>query len=376
MQGEGTSRMSQTPRRTASSHNIKAHTSTHVFEIDDYSQKKETNVGEFIRSSTFTVGGFDWSIHFYPNGIDENSKDDIIVFLELMSSDVKLRAHYNIQFIGEDDGAKKDSMISWYSTGGMHLFKSKGGEYRPRHMGYLMRDSLEEEFVKNNHLTIQCDLTVIRLYSLSENRVPITEIPVPPSDIKVHFGKLLEDKKGADVTFVVGCQTFDAHKAILAARSPVFMEELYGLTTRDIGAGPMTVENMNPLVFRDLLHFIYTDTLAFMCDPQGVDYCVRIIYLLVAANRYAMDRLKLMCEDILTKMLNKEAAGTTLDIAQSHSLHKLKEDCIEFMASQCERDVVQACTLLKRSCPSFVTAVLTRKEKLELVNKDAVIILK
>jgi speckle-type POZ protein len=228
-----------------------------------------------------------------------------------------------------------------------------------------MRDSLEKQFVKNNHLTIQCDLTVIRLYNLSENRVPMTEIPVPLSDIKVHFGKLLEDKKGADVadvTFVVAGQTFDAHKAILAARSPVFMEELYGLTTGDIGAGPRTVENMKPLVFRDLLHFIYTDTLAFMCDPQGVDYCVRIINLLVAANRYAMDRLNLICEDILAKMLNMEAAGTTVDLAQSHNLHKLKEDCIEFMASLCERDVVQACALLKRSCPSFVTAVFERRE--------------
>jgi len=69
---------------------------------------------------------------------------------------------------------------------------------------------------------------------------------------------VLEDKKGADDTFVVASQSFDAHKAILAARSPIFMEELYGLTTREIRAGPVIGENMNPLVFRAPLHLIYT----------------------------------------------------------------------------------------------------------------------
>ena len=128
--------MSRITRRTASSRTIEAHTGTHIFEIDDYSQKKgSTDVGKFIRSSTFTVGGFDWSIRFYPNGNDDVTRHYIIVFLELMSSDVELRAHYNIQFIGGGD-AVKDSMISWYSTG-TRLFKSsnlmKGGEYRPRH---------------------------------------------------------------------------------------------------------------------------------------------------------------------------------------------------------------------------------------------------
>jgi len=53
----------------------------------------------------------------------------------------------------------------------------------------------------------------------------MTKILVPSFDIKAHFGKVLEDKKGADDTFVVASQTFHAHKAILAARSPVFMEE-------------------------------------------------------------------------------------------------------------------------------------------------------
>jgi len=113
LEGEGTSRMTQIPKRTASSHTMEAHTGTHIFEIDDYSQKMgSTYVGKFIRSSTFTVGGFNWSTRFYPNGNDDVTRHYIIVFLEFMSNNVELRAHYNIQFIGGDD-VVKDSMISW-----------------------------------------------------------------------------------------------------------------------------------------------------------------------------------------------------------------------------------------------------------------------
>ncbi|XP_066351338.1 BTB/POZ and MATH domain-containing protein 2-like [Miscanthus floridulus] len=170
-----------------------------------------------------------------------------------------------------------------------------------------------------------------------------TEIPIPPSDFTMHLGKLLEDKKGADVTFVVEGQNFDAHKAVLAARSPVFMEKFYGSMTREIGTGSVTVEDMIPLVFKTLLHFVYTDMLPETLDSLGHDYVVIITKLLVAADTYAMDRLKLMCESILAKKLSIENFDEFVDIAQRHSGHKLKEVCIEFMASQSERDFTQTC---------------------------------
>jgi hypothetical protein len=53
---------------------------------------------------------------------------------------------------------------------------------------------------------------------------------VPPSDIVHHLAKLLQQKENADVTFMVGGQAFPAHKTVLAMRSPVFKDELYGTT--------------------------------------------------------------------------------------------------------------------------------------------------
>jgi speckle-type POZ protein len=53
-------------------------------------------------------------------------------------------------------------------------------------------------------------------------------IDVPPSDIGSHLGLLLDCTDGSDVSFVVDGVKFPAHRAVLAARSPVFKAQLLG----------------------------------------------------------------------------------------------------------------------------------------------------
>jgi speckle-type POZ protein len=43
-----------------------------------------------------------------------------------------------------------------------------------------------------------------------------------------HFGCLLDSAEGSDVSFLVGGEAFPAHRAVLAARSPVFEAQLLG----------------------------------------------------------------------------------------------------------------------------------------------------
>ncbi|CAN6193653.1 unnamed protein product [Urochloa humidicola] len=51
---------------------------------------------------------------------------------------------------------------------------------------------------------------------------------VPSTDLHRQFGELLRSQTGADVTFVVAGERISAHRSVLAARSPVFMAELFG----------------------------------------------------------------------------------------------------------------------------------------------------
>jgi speckle-type POZ protein len=97
----------------------------------------------------------------------------------------------------------------------------------------------------------------------------------------------------------------------------------------------VTVEDIHPDVFKALLHFIYTDSLSDS-DLEDLDddvYCEIVRHLLVAADRYAMDRLKLLCASLLVEYLDADTVATTLALADHRNCEKRKDICIEFMAS-------------------------------------------
>ena len=74
----------------------------------------------------------------------------------------------------------------------------------------------------------------------------------------------------------------------------------------------ITVEEKQPAVFGLLLQFIYTDWLSDVDDLDVDDVGEFIKLLLVAADRYCMDRMKLLCESILSKRLDAESVVNTL----------------------------------------------------------------
>jgi speckle-type POZ protein len=129
----------------------------------------------------------------------------------------------------------------------------------------------------------------------------------------------------------------------------------------------VTVEDMQPDVFKYLLNFIYTDVLpVFDDDVDDDDYSEMIKHLLVAADRYAMERMKLLCASVLVENLHVETVATTLAFADQHNCKSLRDMCIEFMAtSDRMRDVVatQGYASLKRTCPSVIVDVLEKTSR-------------
>jgi speckle-type POZ protein len=59
--------------------------------------------------------------------------------------------------------------------------------------------------------------------------------------------------------------------------------------------------------------------------------------LLVAANRYGIERLKVMCERRLCQSLNVETVSFTLDLAERYNCQQLKECCLEYMVKDRNR---------------------------------------
>jgi speckle-type POZ protein len=73
-----------------------------------------------------------------------------------------------------------------------------------------------------------------------------------------HLGLLLDCAEGSDVSFVIDGEKFPAHRAVLAARSPVFKAQLLG-SMADAKMSSITLHDIAPATFRVVLRFMYTD---------------------------------------------------------------------------------------------------------------------
>jgi speckle-type POZ protein len=115
---------------------------------------------------------------------------------------------------------------------------------------------------------------------------------------------------------------------------------------------------MEARVFRCMLHFIYTDSLP---ESDAADKAVMAQHLLVAADWYDLQRLKLICEDMLRSSVDISLAATTLVLAEQHACQELKAACFEFLKAPGNLKAVMASDgfqHLKRSCPSLLEELL------------------
>ncbi|CAD6270059.1 unnamed protein product [Miscanthus lutarioriparius] len=136
-------------------------------------------------------------------------------------------------------------------------------------------------------LTVECTVTVFR---------DLKAIPVPSSSsLHQHLGELLASQAGSDVTFTVSGESFPAHKNVLAVRSPVFMAEFFG-EMQEKNSGRVEIQKMEAPVFGAMLRFIYTDEVPELDGkPEAAAAATATTlaqHLLVAADRYGLDRLK------------------------------------------------------------------------------------
>ena len=346
--------------KTVSTSAAKTEIGMHVFRIVGYSQHPRCHEDSPIVSGRFSVGGHDWAMLIVADGLNNEDHTDCIPISLMLLNPVAagVLASFELRLVNQSTGLPFT----------VHKEAPKVFDDDDNNMAaicWIKRSLLESPtYLQNDRLTVECIVTVIK-----EPQVPKTKsfprIEVPPSNMAEHFGSLLETDLGADVTFSVGAKTFKAHKIVLATRSPVFKAELYG-PMKEEGMGPITIKDVQPDVFRALLHFIYTDSLRPLDDLEADDHSEMIRHLLVAADRYAIERLKLICQSILCENLNVQTVATTLALADQHNCDLLKNACIDFITCSNEMDDLlstQGYKNLKRTCPAVVMDALEKRSK-------------
>jgi speckle-type POZ protein len=154
---------------------------------------------------------------------------------------------------------------------------------------------------------------------------------------------------------------------VLATRSSVFKAGFYG-PLRARRNKHITIEDIQPDIFRELLHFIYTDSMSPSMSDLDADEKKQLIqHLLVAADRYDVQRLKAVCERALCESLDVETVAAMLALADQQNCRQLKDAAIHFIV--CSSDTwdgvaaSQGFGNLKRSCLSIMVDILDRAVK-------------
>ncbi|KDP40087.1 hypothetical protein JCGZ_02085 [Jatropha curcas] len=336
---------------------------SHEFKIGGYSLSKGMGIGKYIASDTFIVGGYAWAIYFYPDGKSpEDNAAYVSLFIALASEGTDVRALFELSMI--DQSGKENHKVHTHFgralESGPYTLKYRGSMWGYKR--FFKRTQLEtSDYLKDDTLVIRCCVGVVK----SHTEGPRTyTIAVPPSDIGQHFGKFLESGRGADVNFEVDGEIFSAHKLVLAARSPVFRAQLFG-PMKDQSTQCIKVEDMEAPIFKALLHFIYWDALPDVEELVGLHSkwasTLMAQHLLAASDRYALDRLRLLCETRLCEDIAINTVATTLALAEQHQCLQLKAVCLKFIALPENLKAVMQTDgfeYLKESCPSVITELL------------------
>ncbi|OIW12684.1 hypothetical protein TanjilG_24618 [Lupinus angustifolius] len=336
---------------------------SHQFKITGYSLSKGIGIGKYIASETFSVGGYDWAIYFYPDGKSvEDNATYVSLFIALASEGTDVRALFELTLL-DQSGKERHKVHSHFERtleSGPYTLKYRGSMWGYKR--FFKRTALEtSDYLKDDCLSVNCSVGVVKSHTEGPK---IYSVAVPPSNMGQHFGQLLESRKGSDVSFEVNGEIFNAHKLVLAARSPVFRAQLFG-PMKDQNTKCIKVEDIEAPVFKALLHVIYWDSLPDMQELTGLNskWATTLMaqHLLAAADRYGLERLRLMCETTLCEVVAINTVATTLALAEQHHCFQLKAVCLKFIARpENLRAVMQTdgFEYLKESCPAVLTELL------------------
>ncbi|KAA0201806.1 hypothetical protein HAZT_HAZT011536 [Hyalella azteca] len=257
-----------------------------------------------------------------PKGLDEESKDYLSLYLLLVSSNKsEVRAKFKFSILN----TKREETKAMESQRAYRFVQGKDWGFKK----FIRRDFLLEEangLLPDDKLTLYCEVSVVADSVNISGQSNTVQFKVSECRLSEDLGMLFDSQRYCDVTLAVGAREFQAHKALLAARSPVFAA-MFSHEMEERKHNRVEIMDVEPEVLHEMLRFIYTgksNNLTRMADD-----------LLAAADKYALDRLKVMCEEALCTNLSTENVADVLILADLHSADQLKAQAIDFINTCC-----------------------------------------
>lgn len=224
-----------------------------------------------------------------PKGLDEESKDYLSLYLLLVSCNKsEVRAKFKFSILN----AKREETKAMESQRAYRFVQGKDWGFKK----FIRRDFLLDEangLLPEDKLTIFCEVSgfcfvlpycdrsidliaianhrngvLCSLFTLSQVSVVadsvnisgqsnITQFKVPECKLSEDLGNLFDNERFSDVSLAVNGHEFQAHKAILAARSPVFAA-MFEHEMEERKQNRVAITDVDDEVLKEMLRFIYT----------------------------------------------------------------------------------------------------------------------
>ncbi|CAG0902428.1 unnamed protein product [Cyprideis torosa] len=240
-----------------------------------------------------------------------DNKEYITIFLRpVSSSTAQLNVKANICLYGEE---KNLTTATWKEQGSCTgIFKPGADIWSNK----FSREAFFENYVFNDTLTIQCNITIIG------ESVETTEFepPVLPCSSVVKSGeKLFSLGLHSDITLLVEDRKFAVHKNILAAQSHVFAS-MFDHDMLEKQTGEVKITDFSSEVIEELLRFMYTGKV------QNIERISEDLFS--AAAKYDLKSLQGICEKQLGISLTRENFYRILVLADLHQSAYLKHELV------------------------------------------------
>nr|GEU45746.1 BTB/POZ and MATH domain-containing protein 3-like isoform X2 [Tanacetum cinerariifolium] len=299
--------ISSSPSTTTNSKSInESINGSHDFTIRGYSLAKGMGAGKYISSDTFSVGGYDWAIYFYPDG--KNQEDNatyVSVFIALASDGTDVRALFELTLLDQSgkgkhkvhshfDRALESGPYTLKYRGSMDWFYDGGGEF----------------------IFIVCF-----------------------------------------VLFLFDCEVSNRKFARILCLDQLRQQSVYSMNYRVMfySEHQAHIDLDSDTCSKDTLpDSEELSSSMSMCTSTNM-----IQHLLAAADRFGLDRLKQLCEAQLCEEVNADTVAATLSLADQHRCSQLKAICLKFAAANLGAVMqTEGYKYVEQTCPLLLSELL------------------
>uniref|UniRef100_A0A0N5BIQ1 BTB domain-containing protein n=1 Tax=Strongyloides papillosus TaxID=174720 RepID=A0A0N5BIQ1_STREA len=192
---------------------------------------------------------------------------------------------------------------------------------------FVTRDFLLDKLnglIINDTLKILCEAEITDLNN-SDASINVT---IPRSKLSLDLGNLFDSTLFYDCVVKVEDTEIQVHRAVLAARSPVFCDIFKG-KLEESQTNVVEIEDFRVEVVRKMLEYIYKDEIS---DIEGM-----ASEMFEIANRYELHRLKAISEQSMCTSLTIENVLERFALSDKYPTERLNKCCEELILRNMER---------------------------------------